>query len=265
MVSGEQSPEPAPSGSAAEAETLPPAAEETANNAASASNSSPLQAHILIVEDDARIRTLTSRYLSDRGFRVTAAQSAEEARRFLAGLAFDLIVLDIMLPGESGLTFTADLRTNSDVPIVLLTARGESEDRIAGLTAGADDYLAKPFEPAELVLRINAILKRTFQSEDGLAEEIRLGSCRYNLARAELWREDKLVKITSGENGLLKLFAENPGKTFSRLDLCERMGVSQERSIDVQITRLRRKIETDPKNPLYLQTVRGIGYVLVPD
>ncbi|MEM8784822.1 MAG: response regulator [Pseudomonadota bacterium] len=219
---------------------------------------------MLVVEDDRRIRDLLGRFLKDQGYRVTLAASAEEARGLLAGLAFDLMVLDIMLPGESGLELTRSLRQADDVPIILLTARGEPEDRIRGLEHGADDYLAKPFEPMELLLRVKSILKRTFTEDTDEDEEVRLGQCRYDPVRGELMRDDESIKLTSGENMLLRLFAQNPGKTFSRLDLCQELGVPQERSIDVQVTRLRRKIEDDPKAPLYLQTVRGIVYVLIP-
>lgn len=222
-------------------------------------------AHVLVVDDDRRIRTLLQKFLMENGFRVTAAESAEEARDYLRGLEFDMLVLDIMMPGEDGLSLTRSLRALSDVPILLLTARSDIDDRIEGLEAGADDYLPKPFEPRELVLRISSILKRAHQPLPDVKTEVKMGPCRYTLDRGELWREDKLIKLTTAENTLLRFFAENPRETFSRLDLCERTGVGQERSIDVQITRLRRKIETDPKMPIYLQTVRGIGYTLVPD
>lgn len=224
-----------------------------------------LQAHVLVVDDDRRIRTLLQKFLVENGFRVTAAGSAEEARDYLRGLAFDILVLDIMMPGEDGLSLTRSLRELSDVPILLLTARTETEDRIEGLEAGADDYLPKPFEPRELVLRISSILKRAHQPLPEIKEEVKMGPCRYTLDRGELWREEKIIKLTTAEGTLLRFFAENPKQTFSRLDLCERTGVGQERSIDVQITRLRRKIEADPKMPIYLQTVRGVGYTLVPD
>lgn len=221
--------------------------------------------HVLVVEDDLRLRGLLVKFLTESGYRATGAPSAEAARDVLSSLAFDLIVLDIMLPGMSGLDLTRELRRTSDVPIILLTARGAPEDRINGFEHGADDYLAKPFEPRELLLRVNSILKRTFRTEPELAEDIRMGECRYNPTRGELWRGQEQIKLTSSENALLRLFAKNPGKTYTRSDLCHEMGVAQERSIDVQITRLRRKIEADPKMPLYLQTVRSIGYVLIPD
>jgi two-component system, OmpR family, phosphate regulon response regulator OmpR len=221
--------------------------------------------HVLVIDDDRRIRTLLQKFLVENGFRVTAAGNAPEARAFLRGLEFDILVLDIMMPGEDGLELTRSLRQISDVPILLLTARTETEDRIEGLEAGADDYLQKPFEPRELVLRLGSILKRAHQPLPDVKTEIKMGNCRYTLDRGELWRGEKLVKLTAAEGTLLRFFAENPREKFSRLDLCDRTGVGQERSIDVQITRLRRKIEADPKMPIYLQTVRGVGYTLVPD
>lgn len=221
--------------------------------------------HVLVVDDDLRLRTLTQRFLVENGFRVTAAGDAAEAREFLRGLEFDILVLDIMMPGEDGLQLTRSLREISDVPILLLTALTETDDRIEGLEAGADDYLPKPYEPRELVLRISSILKRSHQPLPEIRTEVKMGPCRYTLDRGELWRGEKLVKLTTGEGTLMRFFAENPRETFSRLDLCERTGVGQERSIDVSVTRLRRKIEADPKMPIYLQTVRGVGYTLMPD
>ncbi len=221
--------------------------------------------HVLVVDDDTRIRRLLKRYLMENGFRITMAEDAASAREYLQSLEFDVIILDIMMPGESGLELTSSLREISEVPILLLTARDSADDRIAGLESGADDYLMKPFEPRELLLRLRSILRRTHQPIDDDVKEITLGDCRFIVARGELWRQDKLIKLTTAEATLLTLFAKNPGEPFSRLDLCERTGVAQERSVDVQITRLRRKIETDPKLPLYLQTVRGVGYRLVPD
>ncbi|TNE57982.1 MAG: response regulator [Alphaproteobacteria bacterium] len=221
--------------------------------------------HILVVDDDRRIRSLLKKYLMDNGFRITVAADAGEARAFLEGLTFDLIVLDIMMPGESGLELTTSLREISEVPILLLTARGTTENRIEGLETGADDYLMKPFEPRELVLRVRSILRRSQEPILDKPKDIPLGECRFNVERGELWRGDKQIKLTSAEQTLLHVFAASPGETFSRSDLAEKTGVAQERSIDVQVTRLRRKIETDPKMPLYLQTVRSVGYVLIPD
>lgn len=221
--------------------------------------------HVLVVDDDRRIRTLLQKFLVENDFRVTAAGDAAEARKYLHGLEFDILILDIMMPGEDGLQLTRSLREISDVPILLLTALSETDDRIRGLEAGADDYLQKPFEPRELVLRLSSILKRSHQPLPEIRTEVKMGPCRYTLDRGQLWRGEKLVKLTTGEGTLMRFFAENPRETFSRLDLCERTGVAQERSIDVQITRLRRKIEVDPKMPIYLQTVRGVGYTLMPD
>jgi two-component system phosphate regulon response regulator OmpR len=220
--------------------------------------------HILVVDDDQRLRELLTKFLRENGYRITATGNAQEARQRLEGLAFDLIVLDIMMPGESGLDLTEALRANSDVPILLLSARGEPEDRIAGLERGADDYLAKPFEPRELLLRIGTILRRSrpFVTQ---GEEVQIGDFRFNTETGELARPGgESTRLTSAEANLLKLFVLNPGTTFSRAELCERTNAGLERSVDVQINRLRRKLENDPKAPLYLQTVRGVGYVFVP-
>ena len=221
--------------------------------------------HLLIVDDDTRIRTLLQRYLAEAGYRVTAAKDAAEARQLMASLDFDFIVLDVMMPGEDGFSLTKAIRETSDVPILLLTARGETGDRIEGLERGADDYLAKPFEPRELLLRIATILRRAGQPTEQVKQIIQLGLCRFDPERGELTREGKPVKLTSAELQLMRVLAANPGQTFTRTDLSQRMGEVLERTVDVQITRLRRKIENDPKLPLYLQTVRGIGYVLMPD
>ncbi len=221
--------------------------------------------HLLIVDDDTRIRTLLQRYLSENGYRVTAAKDAAEARQLMASLDFDFIVLDVMMPGEDGFSLTKAIREKSSVPILLLTARGESGDRIEGLERGADDYLAKPFEPRELLLRIATILKRAGTPVEPTRQIIQLGACRFDAERGELTRDGKPVKLTSAELQLMRVLAANPGQTFTRTDLSQRMGAVLERTVDVQITRLRRKIENDPKLPLYLQTVRGIGYVLMPD
>ncbi len=221
--------------------------------------------HLLIVDDDTRIRTLLQRYLSDAGYRVTAAKDAAEARQLMTSLDFDFIVLDVMMPGEDGFSLTKAIREKSNVPILLLTARGEAGDRIEGLERGADDYLPKPFEPRELLLRIATILRRSGQPTEPVKQIIQLGLCRFDPERGELMREGKPVKLTSAELQLMRLLAASPGQTFTRTDLSQRMGEVLERTVDVQITRLRRKIENDPKLPLYLQTVRGIGYVLMPD
>ncbi|MDO5621767.1 MAG: response regulator [Paracoccus sp. (in: a-proteobacteria)] len=228
--------------------------------------------HILIVDDDEGIRSLLRRFLMRSGYMVTTARDAAQARRLLSGLAFDLIVLDVMMPGEDGFSLTRDLRRKIDTPILLLTARGETGDRIEGLESGADDYLPKPFEPRELLLRIAAILRRVPQAEPAGPKFLGLGPMRYDLAKGELWQGDSLIRLTSTEAALLKRLAETPGEPVSRADLIEDLGRSpsdegdqSERAIDVQITRLRRKIEADPREPRFLQTVRGAGYMLQAD
>jgi len=221
--------------------------------------------HILVVDDDTRLRGLLRKYLSDSGFRVTTAADAVEARAQLASFAFDLIVLDVMMPGESGLAFVKSIRPANRVPILLLTAMGAAEDRVRGFETGADDYLHKPFEPRELVLRIQSILRRV-PREAAPIPEIRLGDYRFDLAREELSRGANVVRLTTAEAGLLKVLAESAGSPVSREELGERCAIAGSlRAIDVQVTRLRRKIEPDPKLPRYLQTVRGRGYVLRPD
>jgi len=227
-------------------------------------------AHILVVDDDDRLRDLLQKYLSENGFRVTAAENAQVARAKMASISFDLLVLDLMMPGEHGLDFAASLRGGSlvtkDVPILMLTAMGETGDRIAGLETGADDYMAKPFEPRELLLRVNSILKRIPQEATAMPEEAILGGMRFDLGREELVRGETPIPLTSGEANLLKTLAETPGKVFSREELSARLALDGgERAIDVQVNRLRRKIEEDPRTPRYLQTVRGQGYILRPD
>lgn len=230
-----------------------------------------LDSHLLIVDDDERIRTLLQKYLMRNGFLVSVARDAAHARRILSGLDFDLIILDVMMPGEDGLTLTRDLRSKRDVPILLLTAKGDTADRISGLEAGADDYLAKPFEPKELLLRINAILRRTPVAEavSTIPKVLHLGPLRYDVERGELWRGEDLVRLTATESQLMRIFAAKPAEAFSRAQLVEELGrdkgQAQERAVDVQITRLRRKLETDPKQPRFLQTVRGAGYMLSPE
>ncbi len=229
------------------------------------------QPHLLIVDDDERIRVLLQKFLVRSGFLVTAARDAAHARRILAGLDFDMIVLDVMMPGEDGVTLCADLRKDRQTPILLLTAKAETSDRIAGLEAGADDYLAKPFEPKELLLRINSILRRVppSEAESVVPKVLLLGPLRYEMERGEMWQGEDLVRLTATEVQLMKIFAATPGEPISREDLVDRLGRSggqaQERAVDVQITRLRRKLEADPKQPRYLQTVRGAGYMLAPD
>lgn len=228
-------------------------------------------AHLMIVDDDERIRGLLQKFLVRHGFLVTAARDAAHARRILSGLDFDLIVMDVMMPGEDGISLTRDLRKTSQTPILLLTARGETENRIEGLEAGADDYLAKPFEPKELLLRINAILRRMPESDgsDAVPKVLHLGPVRYDIERGEMWNGDDLVRLTATEAQLMRIFSKNVGEPVSRVQLVEELGrdrgQAQERAVDVQITRLRRKIEMDPKQPRYMQTVRGAGYMLAPD
>jgi two-component system phosphate regulon response regulator OmpR len=224
--------------------------------------------HVLVVDDDRRLRDLLGRYLTDQGFRVTTAIDAAEARSKLSSVTFDLLVLDIMMPGENGLQLTERLREDSHVPILLLTAMGESEDRINGLSVGADDYLAKPFEPRELVLRIQSILKRARPAAPAkaAARHIKFGAFLFDLERRRLMRAGEVVYLTESETDLLAQLAESPGTPLTREELSD-MGrdIGGSRVIDIQMTRLRKKIEDDPKFPRYLQTVRGRGYVLQPD
>lgn len=238
--------------------------------------SNDTQPHLLIVDDDARIRALLHKYLLRNGFLVTAARDAAHARRLMLGLSFDLIVLDVMMPGEDGISLTRHIHSQGTAPVLLLTARGEAEDRITGLEAGADDYLPKPFEPRELLLRINSILRRNPQQNATaiLPQILVIGPLRYDLERGELKQDDRPVRLTQTEAAIMRLFCENPGEVISREALVDHLSrdrtghggmVGQERAVDVQITRLRRKLEHDPKNPRHLQTVRGAGYMLVTD
>jgi len=241
-------------------------------------------AHILVVDDDKRLRDLIGRYLGEQGFRVTIAVDAGDARAKLKSISFDLIVLDIMMPGETGLELTRALRSDNPVPILLLTAMGEVQDRINGFESGADDYLSKPFEPKELVLRINAILKRAQQRADqapSAAGTVRFGFYAFEIDRRRLYKGGEVVHLTEGESDLLLLLARRAGKAVSRDELLGRESghdpgtegpgdpvpgeTGASRLIDVQMTRLRRKIEDDPRFPRYLQTVRGVGYMLRPD
>jgi two-component system phosphate regulon response regulator OmpR len=222
-------------------------------------------AHLLVVDDDARLRALLQRYLGSNGFRVSVASDAAEARALMKSMAFDLLIVDRMMPGETGIDFTRSVRANSQIPVLMLTAMGDAQHRIEGLEYGADDYLPKPFEPRELLLRCGALLRRTTPPSRSPHREVKMGEAVFDPERGELRRKGKPVRLTSSESALLKLFATNAGRPFTRTDLCTRLGVTLERSIDVQVTRLRRKIEEDPKLPLYIQTVRGVGYVLVPD
>ena len=224
--------------------------------------------HLLIVDDDDRIRELLKEYLARAGFRVTGAPNAARARKLLADLTFDLAVFDVMMPGEDGLSLTRWVRERDATPILMLTAKGEADDRIGGLRAGADDYLAKPFEPQELLLRIEAILRRT-HGKGGERSRVALGAFSFDLERCELFEGEQLVRLTEGETRLLKRLAQSRDMAIDRFDLAAEISETavdaSARAIDVAVTRLRRKIEADPKNPRYLQTVRGVGYMLAPD
>ena len=232
------------------------------------------RAHLLIVDDDERIRGLLGKFLVRNGFYATTARDAGHARRILEGLDFDLAVVDVMMPGEDGISLCRWLTETRSLPTLLLTAKGDTGDRIAGLEAGADDYLSKPFEPKELLLRIAAILRRMPAAAPAAATPrmLQLGAIRYDIGRGELWDGDTPIRLTATESALMRLFARSPGEVIARAQLIEDLGRAgpdgegaQDRAVDVQITRLRRKIEQDPKNPRYLQTVRGAGYMLAPD
>lgn len=222
-------------------------------------------AHLLVVDDDKRIRELLKRYLGDNGFRVSVAADAQEARRLLVGMDFDLLIVDVMMPGETGVSFTKSLKDTRDVPVLMLTALSDTDHRIDGLTAGADDYLSKPFDPRELKLRINNILKRSKDVTALVSETVVFGKFSFNAVRRELKLDQKLVRLTERELDMLAAFAAKPRETIARHQLAADGSDISERTIDVQITRLRRKIEEDPANPVYLQTVRGIGYRLMAD
>jgi two-component system, OmpR family, phosphate regulon response regulator OmpR len=219
--------------------------------------------HLLVVDDDRRIRDLLSRFLLTEGYRVTTAQTAADARAKLSGLHFDLLILDVMMPGESGFALARELRSASTVPIIMLTARDEAHNRIEGLTIGADDYLGKPFEPRELSLRIASILRRARPSVPPPAEVVRFGEFRFHVGRGELRRGEDVIRLTEREREMLRLLAATPGETVAREVLAGNGGAVGERAVDVQVNRLRRKLEIDPANPLLVQTVRGIGYRLV--
>ena len=221
--------------------------------------------HLLIVDDDRRIRELLQKFLTGKGFRVTVAADASEARRKLEGLDFDLLVLDVMMPGENGIALTNSLREIRNIPVILLTALAEAESRIAGLEAGADDYLAKPFDPRELVLRISNILKRSVNPAKPKIDQLVFGPFTFSLVKRELRRGASLIPLTGREQEIMMIFAANAGETIARHELAGNGADVGERTIDVQINRLRRKIEDDPGNPIWLQTVRGIGYKLCLD
>lgn len=218
--------------------------------------------HLLVVDDDTRIRDLLKQYLSSNGFRVTVAANSADARSKLEGLDFDLLIVDIMMPGESGIELTKALRADKQVPILMLTALSEIESRVNGLEAGADDYLSKPFDPRELILRVNNILRRGGPMAAPKVEQIVFGPYTFQIMRRELKCSGKAVKLTDREQDILALFAERAGETIPRQDLISGDSTVGERTIDVQINRLRRKIEEDPANPVWLQTVRGVGYRL---
>lgn len=216
--------------------------------------------HILVVDDDDKIRNLVKKYLEENQFLVTTAKDAINAKKKLEIVKFDLLILDIMMPGESGLSLTREIKKNNPTPIILLTARGETQDRIKGLELGADDYLGKPFEPKELLLRIKNILNKTRTS--ALSEEIYIGNALINLKKLNIKINNQINKINPQEKKVLEKMLESPGKIFSRDNIGKIINISKERTIDVMITRLRQKIEFNSKNPKYLQTIRGSGYVL---
>ena len=227
---------------------------------------SPYPPHLLVVEDDMRVRNLLRKFLTETGYMVTAAEDAASARQHLTSLQFDLLVVDVMMPGEDGLSLVKSVRETNAVPIMMLTAMGEPQHRIRGLELGVDDYMAKPFEPKELVLRIGSILRRAPPTETPAKMELRFGDCRYDLAREQLSRNGTLVRLTATEAELLRVLARNAGVPVDRTALG--LGADETtnpRTIDVQITRLRRKIEPDPRQPRYLQTIRGTGYLLRTD
>jgi two-component system phosphate regulon response regulator OmpR len=219
--------------------------------------------HLLVVDDDRRIRDLLSRYLSGEGYRITTAETAAAARAKLISLRFDLLILDVMMPGETGFEFARAIRKSSTVPILMLTARDAAESRITGLEIGADDYVAKPFEPRELSLRIASILRRAKPAAAPTVESVRFGNFVFHIARAELRKGDEVVRLTDREREMLAVLASSPGETVPRMALAGNGSSINERAVDVQVNRLRRKIERDPTNPLFVQTVRGIGYRLM--
>ena len=216
--------------------------------------------HILVVDDDDRIRELVKKYLEENQFLVTTAKDAMEAKKKIEIIKFDILILDIMMPGESGLSLTKEIKNNNPTPIILLTAKGEAQDRIEGLELGADDYLGKPFEPKELLLRIKNILHKI--QKPVLPKEIYIGTALINLKKSNIKTNNKINKINPQEKKILEKMLGSPGKIFSREDIGKIINLSKERTVDVMITRLRQKIESNPKNPKYLQTIRGSGYVL---
>ncbi|QGY01386.1 response regulator [Methylobacterium mesophilicum SR1.6/6] len=221
--------------------------------------------HVLVVDDDRRLRELLARYLTDQGFRVTAAASAAEARARAQSVVFDAMVLDVMMPGENGFDYARSVRETSRVPILMLTARSNTNDRVMGLEIGADDYLPKPFEPRELTLRLNNIIKRNGRPREVSAEAVTFGPFAFRIDRGELRRDDELIRITEREREILTILAMAGGANVEREQLAGSGGAAAERTVDVQINRLRRKTEVDPANPVFLQTVRGVGYRLAVD
>ncbi len=221
--------------------------------------------HILIVDDDKRIRELLRSYLIENNYLVSLAASATEARERMRGLSFDLIILDVMMPGETGLSFISSLRSAKETtPVLMLSALADSPDRIAGLQSGSDDYLAKPFEPQELLLRLQSLLRRV-APQAAVLREVVFGDCRFNLVNGELLRDGTAIKLTSREKDILRMLAQKAGQAFSRLQLAQTGGEDSARSVDVQINRLRQKLEVDSGNPKFLQTIRGAGYTLFVD
>lgn len=221
--------------------------------------------HVLVVDDDRRLRELLARFLGDHGYRISVARDTTDARAALSVMQFDGVILDVMMPGENGFDFAKSLRTTSDVPILMLTARSETDDRVRGLEIGVDDYLSKPFEPRELLLRLNNIRRRTTQAAAVVetVEQVSFGPYVYHIGRGELRCDGEGVKISERERDILTLLATRPGQTVPREEFAAHEDISNERTVDVQINRLRRKIEADPANPTHLQTVRGVGYRLV--
>ena len=217
--------------------------------------------HILIVDDDDKIRDLLKQYLKNNNFFVSTAINASDAEEKLKIVKFDLAIIDIMMPGKDGLQLTKEIREKIDLPIILLTAKGEAEDRVGGLELGAEDYLPKPFEPKELLLRIKNVIKR-IKKDNHIITAIKIGKANVNIKKMEIYKDKKIIKINASEKILLKNMISSAGKIFSREEISKITNLTQERSIDVLVTRLRQKIEPDPKNPKYLQTVRGTGYVL---
>jgi two-component system phosphate regulon response regulator OmpR len=218
--------------------------------------------HVLIVDDDERIRDLLAQFLGSKGFRVTTAVDAEQARSCMRGLSFDIVIVDVMMPGEDGLSLARHLKSTADIPVLMLTALAEAEDRIKGLETGVDDYVPKPFEPRELLLRVNNVLKRAKATGAVGRDEVRMGPYSFVISRGELKRGEDTIKLTERERELLRMFAQRAGMPIQRHELIQGEATGSERAVDVQINRLRRKIETDPSNPVYLQTVRGKGYIL---